>query len=74
MELLSDIYKKDIACVHSCYDRLIIPGTIPDISYSLGMTTYMYQKGVKIFDYPRFAEPIRMRYGRMLNVLPKSKD
>ena len=59
MELLTDTYKKDIACVLSCYDRLIITGTIPEISYSQGMTSYMYQKGIKIFDYPKFAEPFK---------------
>jgi len=30
---------------------------MPEISYSQGMTKYMYEKGVKIFDYPKFAEP-----------------
>ena len=59
MELLTDTYKRDITCVLSCYDRLIITGTIPEISFSQGMTTYMYQKGVKIFDYPKFAEPFK---------------
>ena len=59
MELLTDTYKREIACVLSCYDRLILTGTIPEISFSQGMTTYMYQKGVKIFDYPKFAEPFK---------------
>jgi hypothetical protein len=45
--------------VLSCYDRLILSGTIPEISYSQGMTGYMYQKGIKIFDYPKFAEPYK---------------
>lgn len=59
MELLTDAYKSEISCVLSCYDRLILTGTIPEISFSQGMTTYMYQKGVKIFDYPKFAEPFK---------------
>lgn len=59
MELLTETYKSDIALILSCYDRLLISGTIPEISYSQGMTTYMYQKGVKIFDYPKFAEPFK---------------
>ena len=43
----------------SCYDRLILSGTIPEISYSQGMTKYMYQNEVRIFDYPKFAEPFK---------------
>jgi len=32
---------------------------MPEISYCQGMTNYMYQKGVRIFDYPKFAEPFK---------------
>ncbi|MEI6822898.1 MAG: MarR family transcriptional regulator [Bacteroidota bacterium] len=59
MKILTETYKNKISCVLSCYDRLIIYGTLPEISYSQGMTTYMYQNNVKIFDYPRFAEPYK---------------
>ena len=59
MELLTETYKSKIAYVLSCYDRLILSGTLPEISFSQGMTNYMYQKEVKIFDYPKFAEPFK---------------
>lgn len=59
MELLTETYKSEISCVLSCFDRLILSGTIPEISYSQGMTKYMYQNEVKIFDYPKFAEPFK---------------
>jgi len=59
MELLTETYKREISCVLSCYDRLIFSGTIPEISYSQGMTNYMYQNRVRIFDYPKFAEPFK---------------
>ena len=59
MKILTETYKNRISSVLSCYDRLIIYGTLPEISYSQGMTTYMYQNNVKIFDYPRFAEPYK---------------
>ncbi|MCX6233762.1 MAG: MarR family transcriptional regulator [Bacteroidetes bacterium] len=32
---------------------------MPEISFSQGMTRYMYQNEVKIFDYPKFAEPFK---------------
>jgi DNA-binding MarR family transcriptional regulator len=59
MELITERYKKEITCVLSCYDRLILSGTMPEISYSQGMTKYLYEKGIKIFDYPKFAEPFK---------------
>ena len=59
MELLTETYKREISCVLSCFDRLILSGTIPEISYSQGMTNYLYQNQVRIFDYPKFAEPFK---------------
>lgn len=32
---------------------------MPEISYAEGMTSYMYGHKEKIFDYPRFAEPMK---------------
>ena len=59
MELLTETYQNEISCVLSCFDRLILSGTLPEISYSQGMTRYMYDNGIKIFDYPKFAEPFK---------------
>lgn len=59
MKLLTETYKSKISCVLSCYDRLIINGTLPEISYSHGMTNYMFANEIKIFDYPKFAEPFK---------------
>jgi hypothetical protein len=43
----------------SCYDRLLIFGTLPNICFAEGMTAYLYAHKVRIFDYPRFAQPFR---------------
>lgn len=59
MELITERYTKDISFELSCYDRIILSGTLPEISYSQGMTRYLYAKGVRIFDYPKFAEPFK---------------
>jgi hypothetical protein len=32
---------------------------MPEISYCKGMTKYMYENQIKIFDNPRFAEPFK---------------
>ena len=59
MKLLTETYKKEIALSLSCIDRLIITGLLPEISYGAGMTNYLFEKEIKIFDYPKFAEPFR---------------
>ena len=42
-----------------CFDRVVLRGTLPTICYAQGMTSYLNSKGIRIFDYPRFAEPFR---------------
>jgi len=59
MKLLTETYKKEIALTISCFDRLIITGVLPEISYGAGMTNYLFLNEVKIFDYPKFAEPFK---------------
>jgi hypothetical protein len=38
---------------------VLIFGTLPKICFAAGMTSYLYERKVRIFDYPRFAEPFR---------------
>ena len=54
MEILTETYKDKISGVLGCYDRIVITGTIPQICYSQGMTSYLYSKGIRIFDYAHF--------------------
>jgi len=57
--LLTERYADQVNGMYSCYDRVIIQGTLPVFCYSEGMTSYLYSKKIRIFDYPRFAEPLR---------------
>ncbi len=59
MELLTETYKGKIAGVLGCLDRIIITGTLPQICYSQGMTSYLYFKGIRIFDCKKFAETFK---------------
>ena len=43
----------------SCWDRILLFGTLPKICYAAGMTSYLYERKIRIFDYPKFAEPFR---------------
>jgi len=58
---LSERYAANLHGVLSCYDRIIITGTLPGACYAGGMTSFLYSRGIRIFDYARFAEPLRER-------------
>ena len=56
---LMERYDDRIAGVLSCYDRLVITGTLPGVCYADGMTRYLHANGIRVFDYPRFAMGLR---------------
>jgi hypothetical protein len=58
---LTERYDERIAGVLSCYDRVVITGTLPVVCYAAGMTGYLNAKGIRIFDYPQFAMTLRDR-------------
>lgn len=58
---LEERYAVNLHGVLSCYDRIIIVGTLPGACYAEGMTSFLYAHDIRIFDYPRFAEPLRER-------------
>ena len=45
----------------SCYDRVVMTGTLPTVCYATGMTKFLSAIGVRIFDYPRFLDAARPR-------------
>ncbi len=59
MPLLTERYASQIAGVLSCYDRLVITGTLPGVCFPEGMAKHLRLQGIRLFDYPRFAEPLR---------------
>jgi hypothetical protein len=58
---LTECYGEDLAGVLSCYDRVLITGTLPGVCYAAGMTHILYAKGIRIFDYAQFTVPLRDR-------------
>lgn len=59
MSMFLDRHADRIHGVLSCYDRIVIQGTLPDICHADAMTAYLYLRGIRIFDYPKWAEPLR---------------
>ena len=58
-KLLSQKYEDQVAGMIGCYDRVIIRGYLEPLGYAKGMTKYLYSQNIRIFDYTKFAEPLR---------------
>jgi len=61
MPMLTELHAKDIRGVLSCFDRMLIMGTLPDIAHAKAFTRELNRRGVRIFDFPRFAQELRDR-------------
>ena len=60
ISLLTERYAEAIEGVLHCYDRVVLSGHLQEICYAKGMTKYLYQHEIRIFDYGKgFAEPLR---------------
>jgi hypothetical protein len=59
MQPLTERYASLIAGVLSCFDRMVITGTLPGVCFPEGMAKHLGVHGMRLFDYPRFAEPLR---------------
>jgi hypothetical protein len=57
--MLTERYAGKIRGVLSCFDRVVITGTLPDICYADAMSSHLRSKGIRIFDYTQFVEPLR---------------
>lgn len=57
--MLTDRYASVIRGVLSCFDRLLIQGTLPDIAYAGAMTGELNKRRIRIFDFTHFAQPLR---------------
>src|SRR5271168_1861410 len=58
---LEERYDERIAGVLSCYDRVVVTGTLPSVCYAEGMTRFLFANAIRIFDYPEFASKLRDR-------------
>jgi hypothetical protein len=52
-------HQDKIGGVLSCFDRVVITGTLPDICHAEAMGGYLGYHKIRLFDYPRWAEPLR---------------
>lgn len=57
--MLTDRYATRIRGVLSCFDRILITGTLPDICHAQAFTRELNRRHIRIFDFPQFAQPLR---------------
>lgn len=58
-QLLTERYADQIRGELSCFDRVVISGTIPQIRYAEAATAELYRRHIRIFDYTQFTAPLR---------------
>jgi len=51
-------HQHQITGVLSCFDRVIITGTLPEIAYAGAMESFLRARNIRLFDYARWAEPL----------------
>lgn len=73
-ELLTERYSEQISGVLSCYDRIVLSGHVEPLCYAKGMTKYLYQQQILIFEYTKFAEPLRDRVRENAEALAKAAN
>lgn len=60
MAALVERYAAKLVGVISCFDRIVITGTLPDWCHAGAMTAFLSARGIRCFDFARtFAEPLR---------------
>jgi hypothetical protein len=52
-------HQDEIGGVVSCFDRVVITGTLLDICHPKAMAGYLSYRDIRLFDYARWAEPLR---------------
>jgi hypothetical protein len=52
-------HEESIIGILSCYDRVVVQGTLPDICHPQAMTNFFYLHGIRIFDFKKWASPYR---------------
>ena len=58
-DTLLERYAAQIDGVLSCYDRILLTGTLTGVCYSEGMAGWMRHRDQRLFDYPRLMEELR---------------
>jgi hypothetical protein len=64
-------YKDKLKGVLSCYDRIVLTGNLYPLCFPQGATNFLYRQHLRIFDYVKFAEPLRDEIVTAIETLAK---
>lgn len=67
-------YAESIISISSCYDRLVLQGTLNPVGHPEGMTSYLYANQIRIFDFPKFAQDYTTKIRDHIAKLSKAED
>jgi len=59
MTLITERYADKICGSLSCFDRVVVTGTLVDIGYAGAMAATLRVEGFRLFDYTHFTKPLR---------------
>lgn len=59
MVVLTERYAEKIVGVLSCFDRVVMSGTFPEICHAQAMSAHLTSQGFRLFDYTQWASPLR---------------
>jgi len=59
MSTFIERHAEKVRGVLSCFDRVVITGTLPELCHAGAMAAYLGARDIRLFDYPRWAEPFR---------------
>ena len=59
MQAFVERHREQTQGVISCFDRVVLTGTLPQICYAQGMSTVLRRQNIRIFDYSQWAMPLR---------------
>jgi len=59
MTTLAELHSDQLVGTLSCFDRVILFGSLPDIGHAEAMQRYLGARNIRLFDYPKWAEPLR---------------
>jgi hypothetical protein len=52
-------HEDQVTGVLSCFDRVVITGTLPDTCHAKALAGFLGYHGIRGFDYSRWTEPLR---------------
>ncbi len=74
MNSFTERHADKIALVLSCFDRVVITGSLVDVAYARAMTGHLYRLGIPIFDYPDWANQFRLELREHAEALARDHE